>query len=134
MIPIPRSPPVFTDYRAMLEKTRPDFVVALGVHAHMAETARYLIEHGHPFMMEKPMGVRAAEVEDLAARASARRAFVAVPLSQRYQPFVARARRMLDDGRFGPLSHLYFRLNRPTSARYPGWGSAWMLDPALAGG
>ena len=128
------GPPVFTDYRPMLEKTRPDFVVALGAHARMAETARYLIEHGHPFMMEKPMGVRAAEIEDLAARASAKRAFVAVPLSQRYQPFVARTRRMLDEGRFGPLSHLYFRLNRPTSARYPGWGSAWMLDPALAGG
>ena len=128
------GPPVFTDYRAMLEKTRPDFVVALGAHARMAETACDLVERGYPFMMEKPMGVRAAEVEDIAARVSAKRAFVAVPLSQRYQPFVARVRRMLDEGRFGPLSHLYFRLNRPTSGRYPGWGSPWMLDPALAGG
>ena len=128
------APPVFTDYRAMLEKTRPDFVVALGAHARMAETAQYLLDHGYPFMMEKPMGVRAAEVEAIAARAAATQAFVAVPLSQRYQPFVARARRMLDEGRFGPLSHLYFRLNRPTSARYPAWNSPWMLDPALAGG
>ena len=128
------SPPVFTDYRAMLEKTRPDFVVALGQHARMAETARFLLEQGYPFMMEKPMGVRAAEVEAIAAKAAATRAFVAVPLSQRYQPFVARARAMLAEGRFGTLSHLYFRLNRPTSARYPGWGSAWMLDPLLAGG
>ena len=128
------GPPVFTDYRAMLEKTRPDFVVALGQHARMAETAHFLVEHDHPFMMEKPMGVRAAEVEAIAAKAAAKRAFVAVPLSQRYQPFVARARRMLDEGRFGPLSHLYFRLNRPTSARYPAWHSPWMLDPALAGG
>lgn len=128
------GPPVFTDYRLMLDKTRPDFVVALGQHARMAETAHYLLDHEHAFMMEKPMGVRAAEVEAIAARAAAKRAFVAVPLSQRYQPFVARARRMLAEGRFGPLSHLYFRLNRPTSARYPGWGSAWMLDPALAGG
>jgi predicted dehydrogenase len=128
------GPPVFTAYRAMLEKTRPDFVVALGQHARMAETAHFLLEYGLPFMMEKPMGVRAAEVEAIAEQARARQAFVAVPLSQRYQPFVARARRMLDEGRFGPLSHLYFRLNRPTSARYPAWHSAWMLDPALAGG
>jgi predicted dehydrogenase len=41
---------------------------------------------------------------------------------------------MLTDGRFGPLSHLYFRLNRPTSARYGAWDSPWMLDPAGAGG
>ena len=128
------GPPVFTDYRAMLEKTRPDFVVALGAHARMAETALYLLEGGYPFMMEKPMGVRAADVEAIATRAAAAQAFVAVPLSQRYQPFVARARRLLDEGRFGALSHLYFRLNRPTSARYPAWSSPWMLDPATAGG
>src|SRR5215831_8791344 len=128
------GPPVFTDYPAMLEKTRPDFVVALGQHARMAETAHFLLDHDYPFMMEKPMGVRAADVESIAAKAAAKRAFVAVPLSQRYQPFVARARRMLGEGRFGPLSHLYFRLNRPTSARYPAWQSPWMLDPAEAGG
>jgi predicted dehydrogenase len=128
------GPPVFTDYRTMLEKTRPDFVVALGQHARMAETAHFLLDHDYPFMMEKPMGVRAADVEGIAAKAAAKRAFVAVPLSQRYQPFVVRARRMLAEGRFGPLSHLYFRLNRPTSARYPAWQSAWMLDPVLAGG
>ena len=128
------GPTVFTDYRAMLEKTRPDFVVALGQHARMTGTAHFMLDHDYPFMMEKPMGVRAADVEGIAAKAAAKRAFVAVPLSQRYQPFVLRARRMLAEGRFGPLSHLYFRLNRPTSARYPAWQSAWMLDPALAGG
>ena len=69
------------------------------------------------------MGVNAAEVQSIADKARDKQAFVAVPLSQRYQPFVARARRMLADGQFGPLSHLYFRLNRPTSARYPAWHS-----------
>jgi predicted dehydrogenase len=126
--------PVFTDARAMLERTRPDFVIALGEHDRMAETAHFLLDHGYPFMMEKPMGVSAAQVQGIAEKAALKQAFVAVPLSQRYQPFVARARQMLDAGRFGPLSHLYFRLNRPTSARYPAWHSGWMLDPARAGG
>ncbi|HEV8585900.1 MAG TPA: Gfo/Idh/MocA family oxidoreductase [Methylomirabilota bacterium] len=128
------GPPVFTDYGEMLEKTRPDFVLALGQHSRMAATADALLERGVPFMMEKPMGVSAAEVERIAAKAAARHAFVAVPLPQRYQPFVVRARAMLAGGRFGALSHCYFRLNRPTSARYPAWQSPWMLDPALAGG
>lgn len=128
------GPPVFTDYRVMLERVRPDFVVALGQHSRMAETAHYLLDHGQPFMMEKPMGVSATEVQGIADKAAARGAFVAVPLPQRYQPFVARARAMLAAGRFGPLSHGYFRLNRPTSARYPAWHSPWMLDPARAGG
>ena len=126
--------PVFTDARMMLERVRPDFVIALGEHDRMAETAHVLLDHGYPFMMEKPMGVSAAQVQGIADKAALKQAFVAVPLSQRYQPFVARARQMLDSGRLGPLSHLYFRLNRPTSARYPAWHSAWMLDPARAGG
>lgn len=128
------DPPVFTDYREMLAATRPDFVIALGRHSAMAETAHYLLDHGLPFLMEKPMGVNAAEVRAVADKAAARGAFVAVPLGQRYQPFVARARRLLADGGFGPVSHVYFRLNRPGSARYPAWDAPWMLDPAIAGG
>jgi predicted dehydrogenase len=128
------NPPVFTDYREMLATTKPDFVVALGQHSRMARTAHDLLDLGVPFMMEKPMGVNADEVRGIAEKAAAKNAFVAVPLPQRLSPFTVRARRMLAEGRFGPLSHLYFRLNRPTSARYPAWDSPWMLDPALAGG
>ena len=127
-------PPVFTDYREMLATTKPDFVVALGQHARMARTAHDLLDHGVPFLMEKPMGLNATEVAGIAAKAAATHAFVAVPLPQRYSPFVARARQLAADGRLGPLSHVYLRLNRPTSARYPAWDSPWMLDPALAGG
>jgi len=127
-------PPVFTDYRHMLAETRPDFVVALGRHSIMAEVAHYLLDHGYPFVMEKPMGLNAEQVRSVADKATATNGFAAVPLSQRYQPFVARAQQMLATGRFGPVSHLYFRLNRPTSARYPAWDTPWMLDPTIAGG
>ncbi|MGH7334265.1 MAG: Gfo/Idh/MocA family protein [Candidatus Rokuibacteriota bacterium] len=128
------TPPVFTDYREMLARTRPDFVVALGRHRGMAETAHHLLDERYPFLMEKPMGVNAAEVRSIADKAAATDAFVAVPLGHRYQPSVVRARRLLAEGRFGPLSHIYFRLNRPTSARYLAWDSPWMLDPREAGG
>ncbi len=128
------DPPVFTDYQHMLAETRPDFVVALGRHSMMAEVAHYLLDHGYPFVMEKPMGLNAEQVRSVADKATATNGFAAVPLSQRYQPFVARARQMLATGRFGPVSHLYFRLNRPTSARYPAWDAPWMLDPTIAGG
>jgi predicted dehydrogenase len=128
------GPPVFTDHGRMLDETRPDFVLALGRHADMPAIAGDLVERRLPFVMEKPMGVAAAQVEAVAARAAALGVFVAVPLAQRYQPFTTRARALLAEGRLGPLSHVYFRLNRPTSARYPAWDSPWMLDPAQAGG
>ena len=128
------DPPIFTDYREMLAKVRPEFVIALGPHNRMTETAHHLLDEGYPFLMEKPMGVNAAEVQSIADKAAAKHAFAAVPLIQRYQPFTLRARALMDEGRLGPLSHFYFRLNRPTSGRYRGWDAAWMLDPDIAGG
>jgi len=57
------SPPTFTDHRQMLARTRPDFVVALGRHRQMAGIAHDLLDAGYPFLMEKPMGISAAEVQ-----------------------------------------------------------------------
>jgi predicted dehydrogenase len=128
------APPVFVDYRDMLAKTRPDFVVALGRHSEMAGAAHYLLDEGHPFLIEKPVGLNAGEVRGVADKAAAKGTFAAVPLFQRFQPFVAHAQRMLGEGAFGPVSHFYFRSNRPSSARYVAWGAPWMLDPAVAGG
>src|SRR3974390_17051 len=129
-----KSPPIFTDYRKMLATTHPDFVVARGRHRQMAAIAHDLLDQGYPFLMEKPMGINAAEVEAVAAKATQLGAFVAVPLAQRYAPFAKRARELLATGRLGALSHIYVRINRPRPARYPAWDCAWMLDPAEAGG
>jgi len=128
------GPPTFTDYRTMLEKTKPDFVLALGRHRVMPEIAHHLLDAGYPFVMEKPIGLDATQVRGVAEKATAKRGFAAIPLGQRYSPFTAHARQMLAQRRFGELSHMYFRLNRPTSARYPAWDAPWMLDPAEAGG
>jgi predicted dehydrogenase len=128
------NPTTFTDYRKMLAATRPDFVLALGRHRQMAAIANDLLDGGYPFLMEKPMGISAAEVEAVAAKAASRNAFVAVPLAQRYGVFAKTARDLIAERRLGPLSHIYVRINRPGPARYPAWDCAWMLDPAEAGG
>src|ERR1700750_3297011 len=107
------SPQTSTDSRKILATTHPDFVVALGRHRQMAGIAHDLLDQGYPFLMEKPMGINAAEVQAGAAKASQLGAFVAVPLAQRYAPFAKRARELLAAGRFGPLSHIYVRINRP---------------------
>jgi predicted dehydrogenase len=126
--------PTYTDYRKMLTVTRPDFVIALGRHREMAGIAHDLLDQGYPFLMEKPMGINAREVESVAARATRLGAFVAVPLAQRYSPFAKRARELLANDRFGPLSHIYVRINRPAPPRYQAWDCSWMLDPLESGG
>ena len=128
------NPPTFTDYRAMLKATRPDFVVALGRHWRMAAIASDLLDSGFPFLMEKPMRINAPEAGAVADKAARRNAFVVVPLAQRYGAFAVRARELLAANAFGPLSHIYVRINRPAPPRYPAWDCPWMIDPAEAGG
>jgi predicted dehydrogenase len=128
------NPQTFTDYQKMLAATRPDFVLALGRHRQMAAIANDLIDGGYPFLMEKPMGISAAEVEAVAKKAASHNAFVAVPLAQRYGVFAKTARELIASKSLGPLSHIYVRINRPGPARYPAWDCPWMLDPAEAGG
>ncbi|MGB6652644.1 MAG: Gfo/Idh/MocA family oxidoreductase, partial [Xanthobacteraceae bacterium] len=119
------NPPVFTDYHGMLKALRPDFVVALGRHSQMAAIAHDLLDAGYPFLMEKPMGISAKEVDAVAEKAARKNAFVAVPLAQRYGAFAARAREFLAAKTFGPLSHIYVRINRPAPPRYAAWDCPW---------
>jgi predicted dehydrogenase len=124
----------FADYRRMLAETRPDFVLALGRHIDMPEAFRYLVEAGVPFLAEKPWGVDAATVRDLAALAEAKGAWVATPFSMRYSTWAETARRMLRDGSAGAVSHITFRMIRPGVARYVDQGCEWMLRRREAGG
>lgn len=128
------SPRVFADYKEMLTQVRPDFVLALGRHDRMAAVAHHLLDHGFPFLMEKPMGLNADEVAGIAGKTRALNGFAAIPMPLRFSPFFLKARRLADEKGFGRLSHVYVRMNRFSSARYVAWDSAWMLDPKASGG
>ena len=107
--------------------------MALGRHSRMAAIAHDLLDAGYPFLMEKPMGINAPEVEAVAAKAARLDAFVAVPLAQRYAPFATRARELLAAGRFGPLSHIYVRItDRDRRATKPGIALGCSIPPRPA--
>jgi predicted dehydrogenase len=63
----------FTDYRRMIDATRPEFVIALGRHCDMPNTFRFLVDAGVPFLMEKPWGTDPDTVADLARLAGRQR-------------------------------------------------------------
>jgi len=118
----------FTDYRQMIEATRPEFVIALGRHCDMPQTFRFLVEAGIPFLMEKPWGTDPNTVADLARLAEEKGAWVSVPFMNRYSFWAATAKRMIADGEFGRISHIFYRGIRPTMRRYVEWDSPWMAD------
>ncbi len=126
--------PTFDDYRQMLGAVETDFVLALGRHDTMADTAHYLLDNQIPFVMEKPMSYSARQLRGVVDKAAATSGFAAVPLSRRYSPIVQWAKKFVKEGTYGPMCHFYARMNRPTPQRYASWGAGWMLDPKISNG
>lgn len=124
----------YTDYRAMLDQTKPDFVLSLGRHRDMPAAFRYLVDSGMPFLAEKPWGVDDKTVSELAEYAERKKAWVTAPLSFRYSWWAQIARQMVQSGELGPISHMLVRFNQPGIQRYIDEGNSWMLSKSEAGG
>ena len=124
----------YTDYRVMIEKTKPEFIVALGKHVAMPAEFRFLVDTGIPFLMEKPWGIDDRTVNDLADLAESKHAWAAVPMPFRYSVFAETAVEMRQRNELGTISHMLFRFNQPGVQRYVDLGSPWMLSKADAGG
>ena len=124
----------YTDYRAMIERTKPEFIVALGKHVAMPAEFRFLVDTGIPFLMEKPWGIDDKTVNELADLAESKRAWAAVPMPFRYSMFAETALEMRQRNELGTISHMLFRFNQPGVQRYVDLGSPWMLSKADAGG
>lgn len=113
----------------MLDRERPDFAFVFGRHVDMPVLAAALIERRIPFAIEKPCGLRAADVLALRQRAEAAGLYVAVPLIFRLSDTLAILRQA-----GGALEQGSFRFIAGPPQRYLRAGVPWMLDPALAGG
>jgi predicted dehydrogenase len=121
----------FSDHRAMVEATAPDFAFVFGRHCDLAGTARWLIERGVPMLLEKPGGMNAAEVAGLRDQAEACGAYVGVGFNFRAGDLCAGLRAAIGDD---ALTFAAFRYIGGGPYRYRESGCAWMLDPALSGG
>ncbi len=121
----------WTDWRAMCAQARPDFVFVLGRHCDMAEVGRHLIEQRIPFAIEKPCGLNAQEVADLAVRAAAAGAFAAVPFVLRQSQMMQAIGEAAADE---PVLYLSFKFVGGSVDRYRQAGCDWMLRRSLSGG
>jgi predicted dehydrogenase len=124
----------YTDYRAMIEKTKPEFVLSLGRHVNMPAAFRFLVDTGIPFLAEKPWGVDDKTVNELAEYAEKKKAWATAPMSMRYSWWAETARKMVQRGELGTISHMLVRFNQPGIQRYIDEGNSWMLAKAEAGG
>jgi predicted dehydrogenase len=122
---------VFTDYREMCARSKPDFAFVLGRHSDMADAARFLIDSGIPFAIEKPCALNAAEAHDIAQRAATAGAFAAVPLVMRYCPIISTIREIAAGE---AIQYLSFKFVGGMVDRYHQQKVEWVIDRSISGG
>ena len=126
----PYGCPVYQDYRRMIVETKPDFVFAFAPHYRMKEVSLYLLEAGIPFSMEKPAGLNAKEVEELANACEQKRGFCSIPFVWRYSDTVNDLKTVYLKT---PIVHMSYRFIAGPPSRYLAT-SPWMLSRKTAGG
>jgi len=112
---------------------RPDLAVVLGRGPANATLVSALLDHAVPLLVDKPIGLREADVAPLAERAARLGRFVTVALANRVGPIAAEIMKP-DAGTIGLISHMQFRIINGPPQRYRDWNVGWMLDPLQSGG
>jgi predicted dehydrogenase len=124
----------YTDYMDLLHLEAPDFVFAHGIHREMTDIADALVEHGTPFVMEKPMGVDWRRLAVVADKAEHKGLFAGVDLPSRCEKLICELMRLKDAGDLGRVNAYSQRLLAGEPRRYRDWNVPWVLDPTQAGG
>jgi len=107
----------FTDYREMVEQTRPDLVtVVVPTHLHF-EVAAYLLDRGINILLEKPMTQTLEEAQTLIQLAQRTGTKIAVGHIERFNPAIVELKRRIVSGELGQLFHLHARRLGPFPPR-----------------
>lgn len=123
----------YADAGALLARETPDFAFVFGRHDAMMDMGLALIERGIPFSIEKPGGIKAAQLHRLQGAARARKLFVAVPFVQLLSPLYSVISDLVD-GEGACFIHSSWRFFAGPPHRYLDAGNDWMLDPRHSGG
>lgn len=115
---------VYADYRAMLERERPDFVDVITPPATHREICLAAADLGIPIICQKPLAPTYAEAVELVEQVERHGVRLMVHENFRFQPWHREARRLLDAGAIGDRLHsLAFRCRL---------GDGWGDDAYLA--
>jgi predicted dehydrogenase len=90
----------------MIEQTQPDVAVILTPHPTHALIALDCIRSGCHVLIEKPIGIEAAEADALIAAADTHQRLVAVNFQQRARPEIQAARKILQAGELGAIQRV----------------------------
>jgi len=119
-----------SDFAEVLRSPVQMVVVATANQA-LAPLALEAIRAGKHVLIEKPGAISAAELENLAQEAEARRVQVRIGYNHRFHPALRKAREIIDAGGVGDLMFLRGRYGHGGRV---GYDKEWRADPKLSGG
>lgn len=99
---------VFTDYRACMEKTKPDAVILCPSTARHAEYVEKVAPFGADLLVEKPFAATLAEADRMIAATERAKVRMAINWPLRWYPSHVTAHRLLREGRIGALQEVHF--------------------------
>lgn len=99
---------VFTDYRACLEKTRPDLVILCPSTKGHAEWVEKVAPFGCPVLVEKPFASSLEEADRMIAAMERAGRPLAINWPLRWYPSHVTAHRLVKEGRIGEVREVHF--------------------------
>lgn len=121
----------YTDYRKMIEEIRPELVGIATESGSHAGIALFCIDHGVNCIIEKPIAMSMEDADEIVRRAGEQKVKVAACHQNRFNLAVQEARKALEAGRFGRLSHgsvhVRWNRNREYYDQAP-WRGRWASD------
>jgi len=91
----------FTDYRKMLDETKPDAVYVLMPPHHLFDIAMDVVDRGHALFVEKPPALTAFQAECLGRAADRKKLVTATGFQRRFHPLFVRCQKEVAAG--GPI-------------------------------
>ena len=108
-----------------------DAVMVATLNATLAPIALAAVKRGKHVLIEKPGGIRVAELEALHAAAVKSGALVRIGYNHRYHPACLKALELFRGGALGPMM---FVRGRYGQGGRPGYEKEWRGNPELSGG
>jgi len=108
-----------------------DVVMVATLNATLAPIALAAVKRGKHVLIEKPGGIRVAELEALHAAAVKSGALVRIGYNHRYHPACLKALELFRGGALGPMM---FVRGRYGQGGRPGYEREWRGNPELSGG
>lgn len=123
---------VFTDYKKMIEASKPDMVVISTPTNSHAEIIKYSINKDLHIFSEKPFAMTTAEGEEILKIISGKALVNQVGYVNRFNEVFHEVKRLLDEGIIGRIKH--FRCEMFGSTVSKGSKSSWRSKRNLGGG